>query len=448
MSSVTLPNGPRAPRAVLELMLMARPLESLARWQRRYGDPFTLGRGGRAPAVFSGDPRGVQAVLMADPAVFEPRAGDKVLRFLLGNSSVFYLNGAEHQHERRRLSPPMQGERLRASIGAITEIADRATSEWTPGRSFRVRDFTQDVTLRVIARLVLGRDTGARVDEVRRRIRALWEFTSPLLPAMALRWLPRRDWGLFSPWGQLFEHRRVLDRLLLEEIRERRSAPDDSRPDALGTMMAPRDDASPLASDQALRDKVMALLFAGHEAASSAIAWALFEIHRHDDVRAKLLAEIDGVDADPNPDSILNLPYLTAVCQETLRLYPGVISVPRVLRQPLEFMGFRFEPGVTLIPCIPLTHRRADLYPDPLRFRPDRFLERRYSPYEFWPFGAGHRRCLGMALAFAEMKFVLVTILTRWRLAAAVRGPMRPVRRGVITAPPRGMRLVAVGRRH
>ena len=145
------------------------------------------------------------------------------------------------------------------------------------------------------------------------------------------------------------------------------------------------------------------LMFAGHETTASALTWALYCVHQHPDVGEALCRELATLGNDAGPAAIARLPYLGAVCQETLRLYPGAVGVPKALRAPLEIMGSRFEPGTQLVPCFYLTHRRADLYPEPTRFRPERFLERQYSPYEYLPFGAGPRRCIGMTFAQFEM---------------------------------------------
>jgi cytochrome P450 len=109
-------------------------------------------------------------------------------------------------------------------------------------------------------------------------------------------------------------------------------------------------------------------------------------------------------------------------------------------------MGYQFAPGTALVPVIYLTHRREDIYPEPGRFKPERFLERQFSPYEYLPFGGGSRRCIGAAFAQLEMKLVLATILSRFQLSRSDRRKVLPVRRGVTVAPPSNMRMVALPR--
>ena len=141
-------------------------------------------------------------------------------------------------------------------------------------------------------------------------------------------------------------------------------------------------------------------------------------------------------------------PYLTAVCQETLRIYPVAFAVsPRVAKSRLEIMGRQFEPGTVLVPSIYLVHHRKDLYPQPKQFKPERFIERQYSSYEFLPFGGSNRLCLGYALAMLEMKLVIGTILSNYDLALANNQPVTPQRRGVTIAPSNGVPLVMTGKR-
>jgi unspecific monooxygenase len=94
-----------------------------------------------------------------------------------------------------------------------------------------------------------------------------------------------------------------------------------------------------------------------------------------------------------------------------------------------------------------LTHHREDIYPEPKRFRPERFLERQFSPYEYLPFGGGSRRCIGMAFAQFEMKLVLATILSEWELGLADSRPVRPARRGLTLSPAGGVKMAIKGRR-
>jgi cytochrome P450 family 110 len=184
-------------------------------------------------------------------------------------------------------------------------------------------------------------------------------------------------------------------------------------------------------SDQELRDELMTLLVAGHETTATAMAWGLYWAHHRPQVGEQLVAELEN-SPSPDPMALTKLPYLSAFCNEILRIYPvGMLTFPRQVEQPIELEGYALAPGELLVGSIYLLHRREDLYPNPTEFRPERFLERQYSAFEFMPFGAGSRRCVGAALALTEMKIALGTILGEYDLALASDQPLLPQRRGI-----------------
>jgi unspecific monooxygenase len=117
------------------------------------------------------------------------------------------------------------------------------------------------------------------------------------------------------------------------------------------------------------------------------------------------------------------------------------------LKAPLKLGDYDFDTDTVLLPCIYLTHQREDLYPQPKQFKPERFLERQYSPFEFFAFGGGNRRCVGAALAMFEMKLVVATIVSNYQLALADSRPVKPQRRGFFLAPAAGFKMVMTGRR-
>jgi cytochrome P450 len=160
----------------------------------------------------------------------------------------------------------------------------------------------------------------------------------------------------------------------------------------------------------------------------------------HPEVRARLLDELRP---PRDPERVVRLEYLDAVCRETLRLTPIVPLVGRRLTRPMTIAGTPLPAGAVAAPCIYLAHRRPERWPEPERFRPERFLETKPTPYEFLPFGGGVRRCLGMAFALVEMKLVLAEVLSRVELSAAPGYQVRVVRRSVTLAPSEGMPVVA-----
>lgn len=173
--------------------------------------------------------------------------------------------------------------------------------------------------------------------------------------------------------------------------------------------MLTKDEAGNPMSDQELHDELITLLIAGHETTASSLTWALYWIHYCPDVEEKLRLHFSILEKNTDLLNIVKLPYLDSVCSETLRIYPVIVTTfLRILETPLELMGYQFKPGTVFAPAIYLVHHREDIYPNSKEFRPERFLERQFSPYEYFPFGGGSRRCIGLELAKMEIKIVFV----------------------------------------
>jgi cytochrome P450 len=293
-----------------------------------------------------------------------------------------------------------------------------------------MRSITRDVILRA----VFGTQAGPREDELRRRIddvlartaRASTQIAVLLSEAVSVRWTPF--------------HRAVrrMDDVLREEIRLRRAAPDlDKRDDIMSMLVQARDeDRLPLDEDE-LRDQLVTLLLAGHETTATSLAWAFDALFRNPVVLAKLRASLsDGDD------------YVDAVVEETLRIRPTVPDVGRRLGEPLDTKnGLTIPAGTAVFASVHLIHRRADVFPEPRAFRPERFLSgERPSTYAWIPFGGGMRRCLGAAFAQFEMRRVLRTVLEHAELRPATREAEPFERRPVTVVPRNGTPAVLASR--
>lgn len=331
----------------------------------------------------------------------------------------------------------------------ICDITEQVMNCWKVGEPFALRPSMQEISLRVILSTVFGLHEGERFDQIRKLLTSLLDtVSSPLSSTLLFFPSLQKDWGPLSPWGRFLRLHQQIDQLLYAEIQERREQVDPNRDDILSLLLGARDKVGQPMTDEELRDELMTLLFAGHETTASALAWALYWIDHLPEVQDKLLHELDTLANSADPSTIARLPYLSAVCSETLRIYPiALSSFGRILKSPMEIMGYQFEPGTMLVPSIYLTHHLEDIYPEPKRFKPDRFLERQFSPYEYLPFGGGNRRCIGLAFAQFEMKLVLATILSRCELKLVGLRPVKPTRRGLTLAPPGSMRMVVTQRR-
>lgn len=440
-----LPNGPQTPRVLRMMKFVARPLDYLEDYYRRYGDFIRIGKS-ETPLVYVNHPAAIEKIFSASSEQFKTGNAGGVLLFLLGDNSVLMVDGERHQRQRKLLMPPFHGERLKTYSQLICEITKQVMSQVKIGEPFRVRALMQDITLRVILKAVFGLTEGERYEKLRHLLSEMMEsIGSPLAATLIFFPILRQDWGNWSPWGRFLRYKQQADEMIYAEIRERKQKNDFSGDDILTLLMSARDEAGEPMSETELRDELMTLLIAGHETTASSLTWALYWTHYLPEVKDKLKFELENLGENPDPGEIAKLPYLTAVCNESLRIYPVTItSGVRVLKQPLELGGYSFEPGTVLFPCTYLVHQREDIYPEPKKFKPERFLQRQFSPYEFFPFGGGHRRCIGSAMATLEMKLVLATILSDWQLKLPNNKAYKPVRRGLTLSPPAQLSLVAV----
>lgn len=445
---MNLPKSPKGFPLIQLIQGIFRPFDYLESTAKECGDPFTMRSPGFPPTVVFSHPEAIQQIFTAEPDQFDSGRGSTIMQPIFGESSMILMDGHSHQRQRRLLTPPFHGERMKAYGKIICDVAEQVMNEWKVGYAQPIHSSMQEISLRVILRAIFGIDQGERLERLRTLFSQLLDtFNSPLSSSLLFFKFLQQDLGAWSPWGSFLRRRQQIDELLYAEIRERREQPDNSRNDILSLMMSARDEDGQAMTDGELRDELMTLLFAGHETTASALAWAFYWIHHLPEVHQTLLAELATLGSDPAPTDIAKLPYLSAVVNETLRIYPiAFFSLSRIVNSPIEIMGYPFEPGVTLAISIYLTHHRQDLYPEPKRFKPERFLERQFSAYEFLPFGGGNRRCIGYAFALFEMKLVLATVLSRFQLALADNRPVTPSRRGITTTPSGGVQMVMTGK--
>jgi cytochrome P450 len=392
---------------------------------------------GLPPMVMLNTARAVKALLSA-PAYSFSTASD-VGAPLLGAQTLFAIDGAEHQRHRKLVMPHFHGASIRSCGAVIAEITRGVIAKWQFGRAFAIHASFQEITLQVMLRILLGCSDKVRYQQLQSLFRDT--FNAPLLAACLFFKPLRIDLGAWSPWGRLARLELRLSQVLLAEITDRRRR--ESHNDVLGLFLAARHGQEQAFNDQEIRDELMALMFAANEATAAALTWAIYWIHRDARVRDRILAELAELGPDPDSMDLAKLPFLSAVCDETLRISPVTLfTIPRAPKQSFDLLGYNIEPGVLLSPCTYLVHRDPKVYPDPHLFRPERFLDRQYSPYEFMPFGGSNRRCVGYALARLEMKVILAEMLGRIDFSRVGSRPARPQRHGM-TFIPSGGRVTA-----
>ncbi len=440
-----LPPGPTTWPLLQMLRYSRRPYQVLEEAAREFGNCYTARAPGQPPIVTFTDPEAIKDIFTADAD--EAHGGEGVgpiLGPILGSNSVLLLDGARHRRERRLLMPPFHGERMHLYGRVMREITDRVVDRWPLGRPFPVHHEMQSITLDVILRAVFGLDEEQQLARVRDTLlHALKLFegvTAAFLAVPAFQY----ELGGLTPWGRFVRHRRALNGLLRAEFARRRAEGTAGRIDVLSMLIDARDEHGEPMSDQELLDEMFTILGAGHETTAGALSWALYHLLPRPDVLERLQAERRQVAGD-GPVELEHLPkleYLDAVIKESARLTPVATQTLRRLKVPMRIGEWDLPAGVNVSAGIYTTHHRADLWPDPERFDPDRFVGTRPSPYTFFPFGGGERRCLGAAFATYEMKVVLAQVLSRASLRVAPGYRMRPMLRAITVAPSGGMPVV------
>jgi cytochrome P450 len=433
--SPMLPPEPKSSPLVQTLKWSFRPLPFMQECRERYGDSFSVKFATfERPMVMISDPKAVKA-LYTERAHGLPPGREIVLTPVLGERSVLVIEGADHLAHRKLMLPAFHGERMRSYEPIVSEIVDAEIDSWPLGSEFAIHPRMQAMTLEVILRVVFGVAEGARLERLRVVLTKVLEETAS--PFAQLIGLASRRFGGRGPWAKFEGQLRAVDELLYAEIAERRASGDfEQRDDILSVLMQARFEDGGEMDDTDLRDQLMTLLLAGHETTATALAWTFDLLLRHPRELARLRDSLAAGEDE----------YLRATISESLRLRPVVPLAGRRLGKDLEADGLTLPAGTDVTPAIWLTHTRADVYPEPFAFRPERFLDEPPDTYAWIPFGGGVRRCLGAAFAEFEMRIVLREVLTRCELRKASSRPEKIGRRNITLSPKDGTPVVVTAR--
>ncbi|MDX6623386.1 MAG: cytochrome family [Solirubrobacterales bacterium] len=412
-----------------------RPLPFMEDCRRRYGDSFSVRfLGFERPMVLITDPAAIKALYMERSHGLPP-GRNIILEPIVGPRSLLIQEGAEHLSRRKLMLPPFHGERMRSYEAVVEEVVTAEVDSWPLQREFPIHARMQAITLEVILRAVFGVSEGPRLDRLREMLATVLQETAA--PTKQLIGLATRRFG-GGPWARFEGKLREVDELLYAEIREHRARGGlEEREDILSLLMLAEFEDGGSMSDEELRDQLMTLLLAGHETTATALAWTFDLLLRHRTALARLREELEAGGDE----------YLRATISESLRLRPVIPLAGRRLATELVADGLTLPAGTDVTPAIWLTHTRADLYPEPFAFRPERFLESPPDTYGWLPFGGGIRRCIGAAFAEFEMRIALREVLGRCELRKAQPGPEQTGRRNITLSPKAGTPVIVESRR-
>lgn len=415
---MVLPPGPALPRAAQAYMMLRHADRFGALCQRRYGPTFCVRALPWGDVVVVTEPETIKAVFTGDPDLWRAGEGYELLRPLLGAHSLIVLDGDEHLRARRRLLPPFHGAAIRRHELMIEQVTAEHVARWPLEQPFAVLEQMKSITLEVLLRSVLG----VRTRERRAQLGEAIIRGVDLRPIALLMWV----WPVLQrvgPWRRFHAALAHARRLILEEIAAARVDPDlAERDDVLASLVR----AGEL-SDAELLDQVGTLLLAGHDTTATALAWVLERLVRHPAALARACGDDD---------------YLDAAIKEALRLRPVLPAVVRRLSRPAELAGWELPAGMTVMASARLVQLSPVVFPRPLDFRPERFLEGQGGTYSWIPYGGGTRRCLGAAFASFHMRVVLRTVLRQAELRADRSVSEQLQSEHITLMPARGARMV------
>lgn len=417
-----LPPGPRLPSVLQTLYWTSRPLPFMRACRRRFGDVFTLRIRHTGTWVLLSDPDDVKKVFTAQASTLGVGEANTLLGPVLGQSSVMLLEEPDHMVHRKRMLPPFHGRQMMDLGEIVTDVTREEIARWPVGEPITLWPRMQAITLEVIMRATFGSTDTPQMRHLRELMRQLTEWMNnprrlAVLAAFGPRWLIGNS-----------SFRAVMDPVeaaVLQEVRHRRAAGDQEGEQDIYTIIetAHAAEGKPL-TEQEMRDELMTLILDGPT--SSSLAWSFERLMRNPEKLERLREEIVAAAEEA---------YLDAVVRETLRLRPAVPVVVRRLLAPMELGEHLVPAGATVAPCIYLMHHREDIYPEPDRFLPERFLENPAGTYTWIPFGGGVRRCAAASFALLEMKRVIQTVLQELELTPVCQQPEKVVRSSIAYAP-------------
>lgn len=450
-----LPPGPSESPLLQAIRFGRDPYGYLERAAAAHGPVFTLRLPGDPPRVVVCEPALIRQIFaMKQDEILASPVGIPVN---LGKHTLLFLDGELHRRDRALLTPPLHGGRLDGYAATMHEVTRAAIATLQPGARVDLHRFLQDITLEIIVRCVFGvRDPAQRARIEGPVVRWLegtfvpatffagmvmgWGRVRDLLDRAALRALQGRTGALARrlPWNRLGAAKAEVLAYLRADLEHCRAHGIGERTDILAMLAEARDeDGVPMAIDHAI-DELVTMLVGGHETTANTLTWTLSHILPRPDVMAALHDELHRVfgDGGVDPRRCGELPYLEACIKESMRMTPIAPAVPRVVANDYPLGDWTLPAGTILFPCTYVTHRRADLWPEPNAFRPERFLAGDKVPTDrYFPFGGGRRTCIGMAFARFEMRIVLATLLHGAGLRAVDAAPKRAMIRGLTVAP-------------
>lgn len=392
------------------------PVGTICRLNQQYGPVTALGRVGfrqpRNPLLFAVGPE-FNRLLFSDPSLFRPtglilpgprNSAQRRVRFGLTR-----MIGDQHRQQRQLVAPAFHRAAVQSYHQIMMDVVNTEIGEWKTDIRVNIHEKVRALTLRIASAVLFSSDP-AEAYPIGRMLEnwvdrcfslGVWAYPLPVPGA---------------PYHGMLRQAERIENALLAMIARRRAEP-GARTDVLSLLVEARDQEGRVMTDAELVGQAAILFIASFETTASALTWSLFLLAQHPDIMHQLMDEIESVlgDAPPRADQLPQLPFLHWVIKESMRILPPVPYTVRVAQQRLKVGPFEVSPQTRVIASHYLTHHLPDLYPEPARFHPERWRNINPTQYEYLPFNAGPRICIGGAFATQVLKISLAMIMQRFR---------------------------------
>lgn len=429
---VHLPPGPRWPKLAQGAAVLMMRHSSIAAFGRKYGPSFTLSLPALGHAVVVSDPTLVKDLFSSGRDLIG-RPKQNLGKEVLGEGSIFNLEGEALLARRKVLLPPYHGKSMRTYARITEEEVLHESATWPEGVEFSTLKPMTRITLNTILRTVFGAE-GPALDRLRVLIPAAVNFGSRLALAPSV---VKKDFGRGSLGDRFAYYKREVDDIIFSLMRDARSDPGfEERSDVLALLLQARYDNGEPLSDRHIADELLTQLVAGHETTSTQLAWAVERIQRHPTVLARLTDEVGAGGTE----------YMLAVLAEVQRTRPVLTAALRRTKARIRLGEYVIPEDCIVMASTQLAMAAEQSFPNAAAFDPDRFLGHAPNPFAWIPFGGGMMRCIGASFATMEMEVTLRTILQQFRIEPTKAPDERIQTRGVTISPGRGARLTVYRR--
>lgn len=442
-----LPKGPSENKLFQAIRLIQKTIPYLEECQRNFGHIFTLRIFGRPNAVVISDLMDLKQVFSANAN--QLNTGEVYATLMgpvIGEGSLFSLDGQKHIRHRKLLLPPFHGRCMQAYGDLMAKIVKDKASSWKAGDAFTLSNELHDITFGIIFSAIFGmNEKNMRFERLKKSLRLLiHSFATPFAHFTLLTPRLHRNLGPLTPWANIMKLRQAVNKCLSEEIEERRKSDLSTRIDILSLLLQAKDEAGSFLTTEEICDEMLTLLIAGHDTTTMSACWAFYGVLSNPNVYQKLKDELNHVfniegGLIANLDKLI---YLDAVVKEALRVTPVIPLAVRLTNEEYQLREYTLPKGTAILPCIYLAHRDPKIWAEPDKFMPERFLNSATVPFTYLPFGSGIRRCIGAAFAHHEIKIILAQIFLHAELGLKENYKPKMKMRGVVAAPSGGVPVV------